>query len=306
MVRALGVGRAGIYRLARPRRADEPVVRRAILQIAGQFTEYGYRPVTKELHRRSLRVNSKRVRRIMREEHLQGSNKRPKGGPKYLRHALPIYPNRAAGVQLSAIDQLWVADLTYVRLARYWIVVAVILDAFSRRCIGWALEAHLGVELTLGALRMALARRRPAPGLIHHSDQGVQYAAHEYVAVLRDHRIEISMSRAGKPNDNAACERFIRTLKHEEIYLRDYADIEDARRCIGRFLDDIYNYKRLHSALGWMPPAEFEAKHLEGSLIASPTKLAVSCEGALRTSNKQNHARCVPSPWRMTQRVSSS
>jgi transposase InsO family protein len=270
MAAALNLSRPSVYRVPGPPRSDEAAVRSAILQIAAEFTRYGYRPVARELRRRHWIVNEKRVRRIMRDEHLKGSNKRFAGGPKYVRHHLPIYPNRAAESPVTDLNQLWVSDLTYVRLRSYWIFVAVILDAFSRRCIGWALETHLGVELTLGALQMALARRRPGPGLIHHSDQGVQYAALEYVALLREHGIAISMSRAGKPNDNAACERFIRTLKQDEVDLRDYQGVEDARRFIGRFLDDVYNHKRLHSAIGWLPPAEFEEQHLERRFTASP------------------------------------
>lgn len=158
----------------------------------------------------------------------------------------------------SGVDQLWVADLTYVRLHWGFVYLAVVMDACSRRCIGWALGEHLDAELPLTALRMALRRRRPTPGLIHHSDRGVQYASHEYVALLHEHDVRISMSRAGNPYDNGACERFIKTLKHHEIYLREYEDIDDARRRIGHFIDDIYNHKRLHSALGYLPPAEFE------------------------------------------------
>ena len=270
MAQALAVGRSTVYRVPRHARSTDVALRDAIQRIAADWPNYGYRGITKELQRRHWRVNHKKVLRLMRGDNLLCLRKRARGGPQYRPHGLATYPNLAATLTPERIDQLWVADLTYVRLRWAWIFVAVVMDAFSRRCIGWALETHLGAELTLGALRMALARRCPVAGLIHHSDQGVQYAAHEYVALLREHGIEVSMSRAGKPNDNAACERFIRTLKYDEIYLRDYDDVADARRSIRRFLDDIYNHKRLHSALGWVPPAEFEASLPERSLIAKP------------------------------------
>jgi len=270
MARALAVGQATVYRLPRRPSDADLALRDAIQTIATDWPNYGYRGITRELHRRGWSVNAKKVLRLMRSDNLLCLRKRSSAGPSYKPHGLATYPNRAAELTPNGIDQLWVADLTYVRLRWAWIFVAVIMDAFSRRCIGWALETHLGTELTLGALRMALVRRRPMPGLVHHSDQGVQYAAHEYVALLREHGIEVSMSRAGKPNDNAACERFIRTLKYDEVYLRDYADVGDARRSIGRFLDDIYNHKRLHSSIGWVPPAEFEAALAERLLIAKP------------------------------------
>jgi len=269
MAQALAVGRSTVYRLPRHPRAADLALRDAIQRIAADWPNYGYRGITKELQRRRWCVNHKKVLRLMRGDNLLCLRKRARG-PQYRPHGLATYPNLAAALTPERINQLWVADLTYVRLRWAWIFVAVIMDAFSRRCIGWALETHLGAELTLSALRMALARRRPPAGLMHHSDQGVQYAAHEYVALLREHGIEVSMSRAGKPNDNAACERFIRTLKYDEIYLRDYDDVADARRSIGRFLDEIYNHKRLHSALGWVPPAEFEASLPERPLIAKP------------------------------------
>jgi putative transposase len=159
---------------------------------------------------------------------------------------------------LMGLDQLWVADLTYVHLEMEFVYLAVILDAFSRRVIGWALDRRLDTELTLQALRMALGRRRPAPGLVHHSDRGVQYASHDYTQLLQNHGIQISMSRKGNPWDNAACESFIKTLKYEEVYRTEYRDLADAHAGIGIFLEKVYNQKRLHSALGYLPPAEFE------------------------------------------------
>ena len=159
---------------------------------------------------------------------------------------------------LTGLDQLWVADITYIRLETEFVYLAVVLDAYSRRVIGWALDRTLEDELTLAALRMALGRRIPTPGLVHHSDRGIQYASADYTDLLKDHRIIISMSRKGNPYDNAACESFMKTLKYEEVYRNEYRDFAEARASIGEFLERVYNHKRLHSALGYLPPAEFE------------------------------------------------
>ena len=173
-------------------------------------------------------------------------------------HTLPVYPNLAREMTLTGLDQLWVADITYIRLLAEFVYLAVILDAFSRRVIGWALGRTLEDTLTLRALRMALEQRRPAPGLVHHSDRGVQYASSDYTDLLRAHGIVISMSRKGNPYDNAKAESFMKTLKYEEVYREDYRDLAEAHAGIGRFLEQVYNQKRLHSALGYRPPAEFE------------------------------------------------
>jgi transposase InsO family protein len=175
------------------------------------------------------------------------------------RHHLPVYPNLAGELTPAAINQLWVADITYIRLRTEFIYLAVVLDAFSRRVIGWALGRTLEAELTLTALRMALAERQPPPGLVHHSDRGVQYAARSYTAMIEQHQAQISMSRKGNPYDNAACESFMKTLKYEEVYRNQYRDFLEARSRIGEFLESVYNQKRLHSALGYLPPAEFES-----------------------------------------------
>lgn len=174
------------------------------------------------------------------------------------RHGQPVYPNSARAMVVTSINQLWVSDITYIRLAREFIYLAVVMDAFSRRVIGWALEPHLDAELTLAALRMALATRAVQPGLVHHSDRGVQYASSDYTELLIEHGIRISMSRRANPYDNARCERFMRTLKYEEVYLSDYDTLLEARVSIKRFLEEVYNQKRLHSAIGYVPPAEFE------------------------------------------------
>jgi transposase InsO family protein len=173
-----------------------------------------------------------------------------------------VYPNLAREVKVSGLNQLWVADITYIRLLWEFVYLAVILDAFSRRVIGWALGRTLEAELALEALQMAIARGRVAPGLVHHSDQGVQYASGDYTGLLTEHDILISMSRRGNPYDNAQAESFMKTLKYEEVYRTEYLDFADARRRIGKFLESIYNQKRLHSALGYLPPAEFEQQLL--------------------------------------------
>jgi putative transposase len=171
---------------------------------------------------------------------------------------IAVVTNLVPGLVLTGRDQLWIADITYIRLLREFIYLAVVLDAWSRRCIGWALEPYLEAELAMEALRMALSTREVKPGLVHHSDRGVQYASLAYTELLIQHQIQISMSRRGNAYDNAKAESFIKTLKYEEVYLCEYEDIRDARRCIGYFIEDVYNQKRLHSALGYKPPAEFE------------------------------------------------
>ena len=175
------------------------------------------------------------------------------------RHEFPIVPNLVRGLVPTGIDQIWVADITYIRLATQFIYLAVVLDAHSRKVVGWALADHLEASLAVEALDMALAARGPARGLIHHSDRGVQYACHEYRERLEAHGVKTSMSRAGNPYDNAKAERFMRTLKEEEVNAKTYATIEEARADIGAFIENVYNRGRLHSALGYKPPVEFEA-----------------------------------------------
>jgi putative transposase len=185
-------------------------------------------------------------------------------------HGRKVYPNLARDMVLTSIDQLWVADITYIRLRDEFVFLAVILDACSRSVIGWALDRTLEDELPLGALRMALARRVVEPGLVHHSDRGSQYASTDYTDLLKDHGITISMSRKGNPWDNAACESFMKTLKYEEVHRNDYRDLAEARTSIREFLEKIYNQKRLHSALGYLPPAEFERNHKEAAARQLP------------------------------------
>jgi transposase InsO family protein len=214
--------------------------------------------MTAELRRRGWAVNQKRVYRWMRQDNLLCLRRRKFAVTTDSEHGLPVYPNLARTLTLSGLDQLWVADITYVRLELEFVYLAVILDAFSRRVIGWALRSTLEGALTLEALRQALTRRRPAPGLVHHSDRGVQYASTDYTQLLKDHGVRISMSRKANPWDNARCESFIKTLKYEEVHRAEYRDRADAQASIGMFLEEVYNQNRLHSALGYLPPAEFE------------------------------------------------
>ena len=182
-------------------------------------------------------------------------------------HERPVYPNLAASMALTGMNQLWVADITYIRLEAEFVYLAVVLDAFSRRVIGWALDRTLEDELTLAALRMALRERQPAPGLVHHSDRGVQYASGDYTDLLKDIGIRISMSRKGNPYDNATCESFMKTLKYDEVYRKEYRDLGEARTWIQRFLEKVYNQKRLHSALGYCSPVKFEQSLLETAVV---------------------------------------
>jgi len=205
-----------------------------------------------------LDINHKRVLRMMREDNLLCVRRRSFVVTTDSRHCLPIYPNLARQTVPTAINQLWVADITYIRLRTEFVYLAVVLDAFSRRVIGWALGRTLEAELPLAALWMALTERKPQPGLVHHSDRGVQYASGQYTEVLKQHHAQISMSRKGNPYDNAACESFMKTLKYEEVYRTEFRDFREACAAMGEFLERVYNQKRLHSALGYVPPAEFE------------------------------------------------
>src|SRR5580658_9453780 len=261
MVELGRVSRSGFYRFddAEPGSDRDMELRDAIQKIAVEWPSYGRPRITKELRRRGWVVNPKRVRRLMREDNLLWVRKRKFVVTTDSNHGRKIYPNLARKMILTGTDQLWAADITYIRLRDEFVFLAVILDAYSRRVIGWALDRTLEDELTLGALRMALARRIVEPGLIHHSDRGSQYASHDYTDLLKANGIEISMSRKGNPWDNAACESFLKTLKYEEVHRSEYRDLAEARASIAEFLDKIYNHKRLHSALGYLPPVEFEA-----------------------------------------------
>jgi putative transposase len=268
MCEAAQVSRAGYYRFVARQEVDRDVeLRDTIQKIAIEIPSYGYRRVCAELKRRNQPANHKRVQRIMREDNLLCLRRRAYVRTTDSKHGNKVYPNLAKEMTPTDTDQLWVADLTYIRLRFEFVYLAVILDAFSRRVIGWALGRTLEGELTLAALRMALSTRHVSPGLVHHSDRGVQYAAIEYIDLLTQHQILISMSRKGNPYDNAQAESFMKTLKYEEVYRSDYRDLQETRREIKRFLEQVYNEKRLHSALGYLPPAEFE-RNLVKSKVA--------------------------------------
>ena len=255
-----GLDRSGFYRWWRPHQAT-PVameLRDQMQRAALEWPAYGYRRITAELRQRGFEVNHKRVLRMMREDNLLCIRRRAFVLTTDSRHNLPVYPNLARGLTPTATNQLWVADITYIRLRAEFVYLAVVLDAFSRRVIGWALGRTLEAELAVAALRMALAERCPAPGLVHHSDRGVQYASAVYTGMLLQHKAQISMSRKGNPYDNARAESFMKTLKTEEVYRNEYRDFADAYASIGDFLERVYNRQRLHSALGYLPPAEFE------------------------------------------------
>ena len=233
-------------------------LRSAIQNIALEFPADGYRRVAKELGQRGWRVNHKRVLRLLRADNLLCLRRQAFVHTTDSRHDLPVHPNLARELTVTGIDQLWVSDITYVRLQAEFVYLAVILDAYSRRVVGWALGRTLQAELAIAALQMALDARRPAPGLVHHSDRGVQYASLAYTALLKDQGIRISMSGKGNPYDNAQAESFMKTLKYEEVYRNEYRDFEEAYRLIGYFIGQVYNQRRLHSALNYMPPAKFE------------------------------------------------
>ena len=272
------VSRASYYRQLQENSPTEEAmaVRVAIQQIALEHRRrYGYRRVTAELRRRGMVVNHKRVARLMEEDQLLALRRQPWVATTNAGHELQVYVNLARRMVLSAPDQLWVADITYIRLAQEFVYLAVVVDAFSRRAVGWALDRGLHTRLTVAALSMALAERRPAPGLVHHSDRGIQYAAVDYASLLAQHGITASMSRPAYPYDNAQCESFIKTLKQEEISCRRYRDLEDLRGHLREFIEEYYNRCRLHSALGYRTPVEFEAAEsgapLTTSLAASVT-----------------------------------
>jgi len=233
-------------------------LRDAIQRIALEKPTYGYRRITAQLRRAGRVVNSKRVLRMMREDNLLCLRRRSFVRTTDSDHGLPVYPNLAKGVVLTGINQLWVADITYIRLQCEFVYLAVILDAFSRRVVGWALGRTLEDNLTIAALELAISRGRVQSGLVHHSDRGSQYASRAYTDLLNRHDIQISMSRRGNPRDNAKAESFMKTLKYEEVYRTEYRDFQDALRRIRRFIESVYNRQRLHSALGYRSPVEFE------------------------------------------------
>jgi transposase InsO family protein len=270
MVKLAGGSRSSFYRFEDTGPGPDPDMdlRDAIQKIAVEWPSYGR--ITAELRRRGWEVNPKRVYRLMREDNLLCVRKRKFVVTTDSNHSRKVYPNLARDMILTATDQLWRADITYIRLRDEFVFLAVILDAYSRRVIGWALDRTMEDSLTLAALRMALSRRVVEAGLVHHSDRGTQYASNDYTDLLQANGITISMSRKGNPWDNAACESFMKTLKYEEVLRNEYRDLAEARVSIREFLEKVYNQKRLHSAIGYLPPSEFEAN------LAAPKKDAAS------------------------------
>jgi len=255
------VSRAGFYRRLQGRVPVEAdmTLRSAIQEIALEHERhYGYRRITAELRRRGMMVNHKRVARMMRSDNLLTIQNRELGQVTSRDHELQIYLNLASRMKVCGPNQLWIADITYIRLKAEFVYLAVVLDAFSRKVVGWSLARSLQARLPTSALERAIVSRQPPPGLVHHSDQGVQYRCGGYVQVLRNHRIVASISRPGYPYDNASCESFMKTLKREEIYARDYRDLEHLLESVESFIENYYNRCRLHSALGYVSPEEFE------------------------------------------------
>ena len=239
--------------------------------LALEFPRYGYRRMTAQLHQEGCRVNHKRVLRLMRRSDLLCRVKRAHVHTTDSAHGLPVYPNLYQNRVPDELDRAWVADLTYIRLATTFVYLAVLLDACSRRVVGWALSGRLDASLSCAALTAAIRARQPPPGCIHHSDRGAQYAAHEYVAILQEHGFQISMSRAGNPYDNAQAESFLKTLKAEEVHLNDYPTFQEATRPIERFIEEVYNQKRLHSSLGYASPVTFERAHTHAQVELAPS-----------------------------------
>jgi putative transposase len=261
MVELGGLSRASFYRFgedSRERPDRDMDLRDAIQRIALEWPSYGRPRITAELRRRGWVVNPKRVYRWMREDNLLCVRRRKFVVTTDSHHGRKVYPNLARQMELTGIDQLWVADITYIRLQTEFVYLAVVIDSFSRRVIGWALDRRVEDDLTLAALRMALALRRPSPGLVHHSDRGSQYASGDYTDLLKIHGCQISMSHKASPWENAGCESWMKTLKSEEVYRQEYRDWAEARASLAQFIDEVYNQKRLHSALGYRPPIEFE------------------------------------------------
>src|SRR5947209_5625242 len=266
--RLLGVPRSSVYYPARTVPDDEAMLKTAVLDLAGEWPTYGYRRLTAMMRRLGWRVNTKRVRRWMDELHIQGAPPTRKKRTTNSNHAFPRYLNLVKDLEITRPDQVWVADITYIRLRREFVYLAILMDVFTRSIRGWHLSRGLDQGLTLAALERALVVAVPQ---VHHSDQGVQYAATAYVERLQKLNVNLSMAAIGEPRENGYAERFMRTIKEEEVELSEYHDFADAHRQITRFLDDVYNVKRIHSALGYLTPLEFEQQwRLERSSFGSP------------------------------------
>jgi putative transposase len=294
MCRAAGVSRAGYYRQwaeSEPEEAEMAIAAEMQKIVLAHRRRYGYRRVTADLHQQGMIVNHKKVLRIMRSDNLLAVRRR-----KYIlttdsRHDYQVAVNLAARMTITGIDQLWVADITYIRLRREFVYLAVVIDRFSRKVIGWALDNTLAARLPVAALEQAIARRQPPPGVVHHSDQGVQYACEEYRAVLRGNAMTPSMSRPANPYDNAACESFMKTLKQEEIYCRQYQDRQELAICVEDFLENYYNRRRLHSALGYTTPEEFERTLAPAAGTSPMSKATATIKYFKRPKRKKDEVR---------------
>jgi putative transposase len=261
MCQLAGVSRASFYRSLQERAPveEDMEVRSVIQQIAVEHRRrYGYRRISAELRRRGMLVNHKRVLRIIRDDNLLAVQPRTFVVTTDSDHEFEVYLNLASRMKLTGMNQLWIADITYIRLKKEFVYLAVVLDSFSRKVVGWSLDRTLAARLPIAALEQAIAQRQPPPGLVHHSDRGVQYACGDYAQILQQHQMIPSMSRPANPYDNASCESFMKTLKREEIYANDYRDLEHLLGNIEVFIEQYYNRCRLHSALGYRPPEEFE------------------------------------------------
>lgn len=282
-----GVSRAGFYRhweVSAPRQADT-ALRDAIQQVVVGKRFYGYRRVQRELGQRGHPANAKRVLRLMREDNLLClRTRRFVPATTDSQHGWRVWPNLARGLVTRNLNELWVADITYVRLREEFVYIAVVLDAHSRRVIGWALAQHLGASVAVQALRMALVERQPAPGLIHHSDRGIQYACADYLTLLADHGVQPSMSRVGNPYDNAKAESFMKTLKQEQVHGQQWRDLDALRVDLTTFFEITYNQQRLHSALGYQTPAGFEQQ-----LCSSPPQAPTELSGARELTAPSPH-----------------
>ena len=276
------VPRSSFYRASHvrePRPDPNERVLREIRTICEEMPGYGSPRVTEELRRRSVHVNHKRVSRLMAKANLRCRRRKHFVRTTDSTHSFRVYPNVAKDVVATRPDQLWRADITYVRLVREFIYLAVILDAFSRRVVGWALSRHIDAALTREALTRAIRQRHVAPGLVHHSDRGVQYACDEYITLLNEHKFTISMSRKGNPYDNAMAESFMKTLKTEEVYINEYGTASEALNNIHHFIEIVYNSKRLHSSLGYLTPKEKEAEYHNSQKPILAIQETVSTEG---------------------------
>jgi transposase InsO family protein len=291
MCQLAGVSRAGFYRSLQEREPveEEMETRSAIQRIAVEHRRrYGYRRIAAELHRRGMAVNRKRVLRMMNEDNLLAIRRREFMSTTDSDHPFPVHLNLARRMELTGINQLWVADITYIRLQKEFVYLAVVLDAYSRKVVGWALGRSLAARFAMAALEQAIAERQPPLGLVHHSDRGVQYACGDYAQVLQRHQMIPSMSRAGNPYDNASCESFMKTLKQEEIYANVYRNLKHLRENIEEFIERYYNRCRLHSALGYRPPEEFEREASTKAQGAAAT-MSFSRHGEISRSDEREN-----------------